>query len=216
MKENTDKFHLIMSTNNTLELKGGDYLIETSTCDKYKLLDVKIDYKLKFDYHVANLYIKANNKLRALTRATPCVTIEKKTSDKLFFNAQFNYCPLIWILHTRCNDSKIKHLHERCLGLIYCGNHSSYKELLQEDGSVSIHHRIIQNLAIEMYKIKNELSPMITAVFTTYLKTITIFVIIMVLDYLLEEQFTIALKYLVSRTKNMGYSSYRTKKCQIA
>ena len=80
-----------MSTNNTLELKGGDYLIETSTCDKYKLLDVKIDYKLKFDYHVANLCIKANNKLRALTRATPCVTIEKKTSDELFFNAQFNF-----------------------------------------------------------------------------------------------------------------------------
>ena len=46
-----------------------------------------------------------------------------------FFNAQFNYCPLIWMLHTRCNNNKIKHLHERCLRLTYCDKKSSYEEL---------------------------------------------------------------------------------------
>ena len=84
-----------------------------------------------------------------------------------FFNAQFNYCPLIWILHTRCNNNKIKHLHERCLRLTYCDKKSSYEELLEKNGSVSIHHKNIQSLAIEMYKVKNEIAPMITAnVFT--------------------------------------------------
>ena len=34
-----------------------------------------------------------------------------------FFDAQFNYCPLIWMLHSRQNN-KIKHLQERCLRLI--------------------------------------------------------------------------------------------------
>ena len=53
MKENTDICHLIMSTNNTPELKVGDPLIKTSTCEK--LLGVKINYKLTFDNHVANL-----------------------------------------------------------------------------------------------------------------------------------------------------------------
>ena len=40
---------------------------------------------------------------------------------------------------------KIKHLYERCLRLTYCDKNSSYEELLEKDGSVSIHHR---NLAI--------------------------------------------------------------------
>ena len=50
IKENTDKSHLTMSTNNTPELKVGDSLIKTSTCEK--LLGVKIDYKLAFDNYV--------------------------------------------------------------------------------------------------------------------------------------------------------------------
>ena len=81
-----------------------------------------------------------------------------------FFNAQFTYCPLIWILHGRCrNNNKIKHLHERCLRLTYCDMTSSCVELLEKDGSASIHHRNIQSLLIEMYKAENELAPTITA-----------------------------------------------------
>ena len=75
-----------------------------------------------------------------------------------FFNVQLNYCPLIWMLHSRCNNNKIEHLHERCLRLIYCDKDSSHEELLEKDGTVSIHHRNIQNLAIEMYKVKNKLA----------------------------------------------------------
>ena len=166
MKGNTDKCHLIMSTNNATELQIGDSSIKTSNCEK--LLGVKIDYKLTFDEHVNSLCKKANSKLRALARTTPYMNIEKrKLLRNSFFNAQFNYCGLIWMLHTRCNNNKIKHLHERCLTLTYCDKKSSYEELLEKHGSVSIHHRNIQSLAIEMYKVKNEIAPMITAnVFT--------------------------------------------------
>ena len=35
---------------------------------------------------------------------------------------------------------------------------SSFNDLLRKDGSVSIHHRNLQALAIELYKVKNKLS----------------------------------------------------------
>ena len=63
------------------------------------------------------------------------------------------------MLHSPRNNSIIRNLHERCLRLIYNDKNSSYEELLTKDGSVSIHHRNIQTLATEFYKIKNGISP---------------------------------------------------------
>ena len=58
------------------------------------------------------------------------------------------------------NNSKINRLHERCLRLIYNDKKSSFEDLLQkEDGSVSIHHRNIRTLAVELFKVFKGLSP---------------------------------------------------------
>ena len=38
---------------------------------------------------------------------------------------------------------------------------SSFEDLLKKDGSVTVHHRNIQTLAVEMFKVKNNLSPKI-------------------------------------------------------
>ena len=99
MKENTDKYHLIVSTDEPIEIRVGESLIKNNICEK--LLGVKIDNKLNFDTHVKGLCNKANNKIRALARATPYMSLEnEKLLITSFFNAQFNYCPLIWILHS--------------------------------------------------------------------------------------------------------------------
>ena len=90
MKGKTDKCDLIMSTESAPELQIGDSLIKTSSCEK--LLGVKIYYKLTFDEHVKSSFNKANNKLRALARATPYMNIEKrKLLMNYFFIAQFNF-----------------------------------------------------------------------------------------------------------------------------
>ena len=129
MKGNTDKCHLLLSKNESSEIHIGDSIIESSTCEK--LLGIKIDSKLRFDDHIQDLCNKANRKLRALARATPYMNLQKrKVLMNAFFNAQFNYCPLIWMLHSRQNNNKIKHLHERCLRLIHNDKLSSYEELL--------------------------------------------------------------------------------------
>ena len=162
MKGNTHKCHLLLSKNESYETHTGDSIIESSTCEK--LLGIKIDSKLRFDDHIQDLCNKANRKLRALARATPYMNLQKrKILMNAFFNAQFNYCPLIWMLHSRQNNNKIKHLHERCLRLIHNDKLSSYEELLEKDGSVSIHHKNIQSLAIEMFQIKHGQSPEIVS-----------------------------------------------------
>ena len=85
-----------------------------------------------------------------------------------FFNSQFNYCPLVWMFHSRCNNNKINRLHERCLRIIYNDKQSSFEELLEKDGSVSIHIRNLQLLATEMYKVTKGLSPQIMNDVFTY------------------------------------------------
>ena len=56
-------------------------------------------------------------------------------------------------------NRKINHVHERALRLVYDDYTSLFEELLQNDKPISIHHRNIHNVAIEMYKAKNDLSP---------------------------------------------------------
>ena len=47
---------------------------------------------------------------------------------------------------------KINRIHERALRITYNDKSSSYGELLTKDRSVTIHHKNIRALAIEIYK----------------------------------------------------------------
>ena len=158
LQGNTDKCHLILSTESDAEIRVGESLIKSTACEK--LLGFKIDQHLNFDDHVKSICKKPSGKLRSLARVTQYVSVEKrKFIMDPFFNAQVNYCPLMWMLYSRCDSNKIKHLHKRCLRLIYNDNRSSYKDLLKKDTSVFIHHKNIQDAAIKMFKFKNSLTP---------------------------------------------------------
>ena len=74
-------------------------------------------------------------------------------------NSQFNYCPVIWMCHSRALNNKINRLHERFLRMIYNDKASTFKELLEKDNSVSIHYRNIRTVAIELYKVANGMCP---------------------------------------------------------
>ena len=69
--------------------------------------------------------------------------------------------------HSRTNNSKINRLHERCLRIVCNDKQSSFNELLEKDGSVSIHMRNIQIPTSEMYKLVNNLSPPIIIEFSS-------------------------------------------------
>ena len=117
------------------------------------------DNKLKFDKHIENICQKANRKLNALARVTSYVELsERCILMNAFFQAQFNYCPVIWMFHSRSLNNKINRLHERCLRIIYNDKRSTFEELLAKDNSVSVHHNNIHVIAIEMYKVVNAIS----------------------------------------------------------
>ena len=63
------------------------------------------------------------------------------------------------MFHNRTLNSKINKLHERALRTVYNDDKLTFQELLDIDNSLTIHHRNIQKLAIEMYKVKNHISP---------------------------------------------------------
>ena len=66
---------------------------------------------------------------------------------------------LVWMNHSRTLNSRRNRLHERSLCIVYKDKKSSFQHLLIKDNSVTIHHRNIQYLSIELYKEKNGLSP---------------------------------------------------------
>ena len=103
---------------------------------------------------------KASLKLNALARIAPFMNVTKKRSImKSFIESQFGYCPLIWTFRSRGLSNKINRIHERALRITYNDKSSSYGELLTKDRSVTIHHRNIRALAIEVYKVMQGFSP---------------------------------------------------------
>ena len=160
MKLNEDKCHLLIPGKNIEHMwaKVGDSLIWESA--KENLLGVTLDKNLNFKEHISNICLKVGRKISALNRLTKYMNfIKRRTLFKAFIESQFAYCPLIWMFHSRELNNKINRLHKRALRIVYQDNDLSFEELLQKDNSVSIHHRNIQLVAIELFKVRNNLSP---------------------------------------------------------
>ena len=75
--------------------------------------------------------------------------------------SQFSYCLLIWMFHSRTLNNKVNRLHEKALRIVYGDYKSKFDELLEKDSSFSVHRKIIQTLATEIFKFLNGLSPQI-------------------------------------------------------
>ena len=156
--ENLNECHLLLSTTDAFNFKISETKIRNS--NSKKLQGVAFDNKLKFEKQIITFCQRTNRKLNALARMTSYVELGKiRIFMNAFFNSQFNYCPIMWMCHSRALNSKINRLHERYLCIIYNDKTSTFKELLEKDNSVSIHYRNIQALAIEMYKVANGMSP---------------------------------------------------------
>ena len=57
---------------------------------------------------------------------------------KAFIESQFDYCPLIWMLHSRTLNNEINRIYEKALRTIYSDYKSPFNKLLDKDGSFTV------------------------------------------------------------------------------
>ena len=124
MKPNQGKCRLIVADINhkNYDSRSFVYLEDAflESEDIVKLLGILIDKELTFEDHIKWLLKKANQKLLALMRVSKYMTQKKlRILLKSFIESQFNYCPLIWICHSRELNARINKLHERALRCVY-------------------------------------------------------------------------------------------------
>ena len=166
MKLNQNKCHFLLSGHKHEMIWAIIGQIKIWERRKQKLLVTIIDRNLSFEKYVLNQCKKVDRKISALTRICKFMSLKRRrTFMKSFIESQSGYCPLVWIFCGKKSNNRVNHLHERALRIVSNDNQSSFENLLWEDHSVCIHHRNIHSFAIEIYKIKNMLTPIMYELF---------------------------------------------------
>ena len=113
-----DKCHLFLSPFSNKEMTIANYKIASSNSEE--LLGVVIDSEVTFRKHIENLCRKTNQKPHALARVGNFMTLEnRRLVMKIFVFSQVNYCPLVWMCHSRKLNNKINRLQERALRIVH-------------------------------------------------------------------------------------------------
>ena len=61
------------------------------------------------------------------------------------------------MFNSRTDNRKITRFHERCIRIFYSDKQSSFSDLPEKDGFVSIHTSNIQSLNTEMFRVNRNL-----------------------------------------------------------
>ena len=105
MKANGDKCHVLLSTNKNILVNTGTAQMQIST--SAKLLEVKIDCKLKFKDHIGDICKRASAKLNALTSVSSYMNPdEKRVVMNGSVSSQFAHC--FWELVSAHTVQKMK------------------------------------------------------------------------------------------------------------
>jgi hypothetical protein len=103
---------------------------------------------------------KANSKLSVIKRGLNMLSFNKrKTLLNSFVQSQFSFAPLVWMLCGKVANKKINRVHYKFLQVLYEDNTSTFEQLLDKYNAFTVHQRNIQNLLIEMHKVKYNQGP---------------------------------------------------------
>ena len=163
LKANPEKSHLILSSSDTK-------LYATIDNNKIKnqqevlLLGITIENKLTFNNHMSKLCMKASKKLHALIQVAKYMNeTQRKKIMYSFIYSLFQYCPLVWFFCSRKFNTRINKIHERALRVVYRDINLTFCEILYKRNIYTIHERSVQDLAIELFKVKRQICPEVMA-----------------------------------------------------
>ena len=117
-----------------------------------------IQFHVNLEYYILGSHIRDNfiELIAIIINLKLSLLVNKwfyTTSDfAWFFEAQFRYCPLIWLCCGWSANNKISMLHERALRIAYDDYNSKFEEILSKDGSSTINRQNVLTLAIKMFK----------------------------------------------------------------
>ena len=159
---NFDKYQAI-----TLGPKNKDKDIELMTMDKkvkmsneLKILGVTIDDQLNFGLHISNICRSNAKRVGVLMRLRNIIPLYAKLQIyKSAIMPYLTYCHLVWHFSRASDCRKLERIQERALRAVYCDMSSEYNALLKRAKLPSLYNRRLQDIAILMFKVKNQMCP---------------------------------------------------------
>ena len=153
MVVNPDKFQAII-----LDKRKRDHTDEHITVANQQ---IKVVSSVKLCHlHISHICKSAANQLNALIRLKKFINFEeKKILINSYFMANFNYCPLVWMLSNANSLKKIANLQKRALRFLCNDYEISYEELLSKSSTSSMNIKRLRALCVELYKTINKLNP---------------------------------------------------------
>jgi len=161
MVANPEKFQAMFlgvthSNNISIEINGNIIYASNSV----KLLGILIDHKLSFTSHIEGICKQASQKTKALLRVRRFLTFDKASMlVHAYVLSSFFYCPILWMFCSKTCYQLINKVHRRALSTLYFRFDLDLTDLLQLNGSFSIHTRHLQVLLMEVFKSINKLNP---------------------------------------------------------
>ena len=126
------------------------------------MLGVTLDDKMNFSEHVPNMCQTASCQIHALKRISNFLNEQcRRHIYKSFISANFNYCPIVWLLYGKTDLKKLPKLQERAFATVYCDKSFAYEDMVKKSGQLCFRLNIILLLATEMFKYMNGLKALV-------------------------------------------------------
>lgn len=104
-------------------------------------------------------HAKKQGKLIALARLSNFLKLtQRKNLMETLAKSQFRFCSSTYMFCGRRTIFIISQWHERTLRIVYKNQNLSFNEIIKKDGYFTIHHRHIQTISMELFRVKSDQS----------------------------------------------------------